>query len=71
MHWYWDNKWNSIHIDNSQIITGVFLDLAKAFYTVNHSILITKLEAAGIRGMALIILAVFFDHYFFLFKLTT
>ena len=38
-------------IDNGEYSTGIFLDLAKALDTVNHTILLNKLEQHGIRGI--------------------
>ena len=39
-------------IDKNSNVCGVFLDPAKAFDSVNHQILLDKLEHYGIRGMA-------------------
>ena len=37
-------------LDTGKYIVGVFLDLKKAFDTVDHSILLKKIEKYGIRG---------------------
>ena len=41
-----------LDIDNNNIVCGIFADLSKAFDTVDHSILIKKLDYYGIRGIA-------------------
>ena len=41
------------HIDKGEAVIGTYLDLKKAFDTVNHGILCAKLEHDGIRGMPL------------------
>ena len=40
-------------MDSSRFSIGVFVDLPKAFDTLNHKILLTKLNHYGIRGTAL------------------
>jgi hypothetical protein len=40
-------------IDRNQIAAGVFIDLSKAFDTLDHEILFAKLQHYGIRGIAL------------------
>ena len=40
-------------IDKNQYSIGVFIDLSKAFDTINHQILLKKLEHYGIRGSPL------------------
>ena len=40
------------HLDKNELTAGVFIDLRKAFYTVDHDILLTKLDQYGIRGLS-------------------
>ena len=44
---------NSQSLDNGDYVLGLYLDFTKAFDTVNHAILLQKLEHYGVRGVAL------------------
>ena len=43
----------SQEIDSKNYSMGIFIDVSKAFDTINHKFLIDKLEYYGIRGVAL------------------
>jgi len=40
------------NLDASLTVVGIYLDLTKAFDTVNHDLLLYKLQNDGIRGIA-------------------
>ena len=40
----------SLSMDNKKVTVGVFIDLKKAFDTIDHKLLILKLEHYDIRG---------------------
>lgn len=49
-------------IDDKKFAIGVFIDLKKAFDTINHHILLQKLERYGIRGVGLSWIKSYLEH---------
>ena len=49
-------------IDNNEYTIGIFIDLSKAFDTINHDILIKKLEMYGIRGIPNLLLRSYHEN---------
>ena len=43
-------------IDNNEFCIGIFIDLSKAFDTLNHDVLLKKLEFSEIRGSLIFLL---------------
>ena len=39
-------------LDNGKFVCGIFVDLHKAFNTVDHEIILSKLDHYGIQGIA-------------------
>ena len=50
------------NVEKDQYTLGVFIDLSKAFDTVDHKILIAKLENYGIKGINLLWFISYLEH---------
>ena len=49
-------------LDNNKILLNIYIDVSKAFDTLNHSILLSKLHYYGIRNTALTLLKSYFTN---------
>ena len=57
----WTNEWY-VNLDRKLFNLIVFIDLKKAFDTVDHNILLAKLRLYGIKGQALSFLKSYFTN---------
>ena len=47
MHTFEDDRKLEKQLDNGEKVRVIFMDLSKAFDTINHSLLLAKLKACG------------------------
>ena len=55
-------EWIKSYIDKGNYVGGIFIDLQKAFDTVNHDILLHKLMHYGLRGNSQLLIRSFLTN---------